>query len=97
MGQRRDARAGRRYRFVGRITDSIGYASSVTPFSAEGLKIAVEELVSEAGGQVLYHAMLADARALPSRAPPIAPARQRQLELDDALPASIAGVVSGFA
>ena len=45
----------------GHITDSIGYASSVTPFSAEGLKIALEELVSEAGGQVLYHAMLADA------------------------------------
>jgi len=45
----------------GHIADSIGYASSVTPFSAEGLKMVLEEMVTEAGGEILYHAMLADA------------------------------------
>lgn len=47
----------------GHIPDSIGYASSVTPFSAEGLKIALEELATEAGVEILYHAMLAEAES----------------------------------
>lgn len=45
----------------GHIADSIGYASSVTPFDLEGLKCVLEELVDQAGVEVLYHAMLADA------------------------------------
>ena len=44
----------------GHIVDSIGYASSVTPFDAEGLKIVLEEMVTEAGGEVLFHTTLAD-------------------------------------
>jgi len=45
----------------GHIADAIGYASSVTPFDAEGLKIVLEEMLADAGGEVLFHAMLADA------------------------------------
>jgi hypothetical protein len=45
----------------GHIADSIGYASSVTPFDAEGLKLVLEEMVEEAGAEILFHAMLADA------------------------------------
>lgn len=45
----------------GHIADTIGYASSVTPFDAEGLKVVLEEMLAEDGVEVLYHAMLADA------------------------------------
>lgn len=47
----------------GHIADAIGYASSVTPFDAEGLKIVLEEMLIDAGGEILFHAMLADAEA----------------------------------
>ena len=45
----------------GHISDAIGYASSVTPFDAEGLKVVLEQMLAEAGVEVLFHAMLADA------------------------------------
>ena len=45
----------------GHIADAIGYASSITPFDAEGLKVALEQMLAEAGVEVLFHAMLADA------------------------------------
>jgi len=45
----------------GHIADAIGYASSITPFDAEGLKVELEQMLAEAGAEVLFHAMLADA------------------------------------
>jgi len=45
----------------GHIADAIGYASSVTPFDLEGLKIVLEQMLAEANAEILFHAMLADA------------------------------------
>ena len=45
----------------GHISDAIGYASSVTPFDLEGLKIVLEQMLAEANAEVLFQAMLADA------------------------------------
>lgn len=39
----------------GHMKDFVGYASSVTPFDVEGMKIALEELCLEAGVELLYH------------------------------------------
>lgn len=39
----------------GHMDDFVGYASSVTPFSVEGLKVAMENLALEAGVEILYH------------------------------------------
>ncbi|MFY0664912.1 MAG: FAD-dependent oxidoreductase [Natronospirillum sp.] len=44
----------------GHIVDSITYCSTVTPFDAEALKRVLEEMVVEAGADILYHTMLAD-------------------------------------
>lgn len=44
---------------VGHILDTIGYASSVTPFDAEQLKHVLDEMLEECGCDVLYHTMLA--------------------------------------
>ena len=46
----------------GHIEDAIGYASSVTPFDAEGLKLVLDQMLLEAGADVLFHAMLAAAQ-----------------------------------
>ena len=40
---------------TGHMQDPVGYASSVTPFDAEGLKIILETMALEAGVQILYH------------------------------------------
>lgn len=40
---------------LGHMDDFVGYASSVTPFSVEGLKVAMETLAVEAGVDLLYH------------------------------------------
>lgn len=45
----------------GHIEDAIGYASSVTPFDAEGLKLVLDEMLREADVDILFHAMLAAA------------------------------------
>jgi hypothetical protein len=45
----------------GHIADTIGYASSVTPFDAEGMKAVLEEMLAEDGVEALFHGMLADA------------------------------------
>ena len=42
----------------GHVLDSTNYISYVTPFSAEGLKIVLDEMVSEAGADVLFHTYL---------------------------------------
>lgn len=44
----------------GHQADTIGYASSVTPFDAEGLKLVLEEMAAEAGVELLYRAQFAD-------------------------------------
>ncbi|EPI01529.1 FAD dependent oxidoreductase [Enterococcus faecalis 13-SD-W-01] len=44
----------------GHVLDSTNYISYVTPFSAEGLKIVLDEMVTEAGADVLFHTYLID-------------------------------------
>ena len=42
----------------GHILDGTGYCSTVTPFDAEMLKIVLEDMVLEAGAEILYHTRL---------------------------------------
>lgn len=44
----------------GHIQDVITYCSTVTPFDSEYLKIELEDMITEAGGKILYHTMLVD-------------------------------------
>ena len=39
----------------GHMEDFAGYASSVTPFDAEGMKLVLENMVLESGADLLYH------------------------------------------
>ncbi|WP_312446566.1 FAD-dependent oxidoreductase [Lacrimispora sp.] len=39
----------------GHMEDFVGYASSVTPFDAEGMKLILETMVKESGADLLYH------------------------------------------
>ncbi len=39
----------------GHMEDFVGYASSITPFDAEGMKYVLETMAQEAGVQLLYH------------------------------------------
>ncbi len=41
----------------GHITDTIGYASSLTPFDTEAMKYVIEHKHIEAGGEMLYHSI----------------------------------------
>lgn len=43
----------------GHIPDTTTYCSTVTPFDSEELKIELETMVQEAGGELLYHTQLA--------------------------------------
>ena len=43
---------------IGHIEDSTGYASSVTPFDAEIMKLALDQLTAESGVTVLFHARI---------------------------------------
>ncbi len=43
----------------GHIVDSTGYTYTVTPFDAELLKHVLEKMYLAAGGEILYHSMLA--------------------------------------
>lgn len=43
---------------LGHIEDSTGYASSVTPFDEEIMKLALDRLTAESGVRVLFHARL---------------------------------------
>lgn len=45
---------------LGHMDDFVGYASSVTPFSTEGLKIVLETMALEAGVELLYHTTYLD-------------------------------------
>lgn len=42
----------------GHVLDSTSYISYLTPFSAEGLKIILDEMVSESGVDVVFHSYL---------------------------------------
>ncbi|TYA15427.1 FAD-dependent oxidoreductase [Paenibacillus faecis] len=44
----------------GHIFDTVGFTYSVTPFDAEAMKVELESMVLENGGQILYHTMLAE-------------------------------------
>lgn len=39
----------------GHMEDFVGYASSITPFDAEGMKLVLETMVRESGADLLYH------------------------------------------
>ena len=39
----------------GHMEDFVGYTSSVTPFDSEGMKLVLENMVLEAGSEILYH------------------------------------------
>ena len=43
---------------VGHIEDTTGYASSVTPFDAETMKLTLDEMAQEFGVDILFHATL---------------------------------------
>ena len=45
---------------VGHMVDAAGYCSTITPFSAEGLKITLEDMCLEAGVRILYHTTFID-------------------------------------
>lgn len=47
----------------GHIFDTTGFTYTVTPFDVEGMKRELELMLTEAGGEVLYHAMLASVEA----------------------------------
>ncbi|MWV47069.1 FAD-dependent oxidoreductase [Paenibacillus sp. HJL G12] len=47
----------------GHIFDTVGFTYSVTPFDAEAMKHELELMVTEAGGDILYHTMLAGVHA----------------------------------
>lgn len=44
----------------GHVEDVITYCSTITPFDSELLKIELENMVTEAGGTILYHTSLVD-------------------------------------
>lgn len=45
---------------TGHIKDTTGYTYSLTPFDMEGMKAELENMFLEAGGNLIYHTMLAD-------------------------------------
>lgn len=47
---------------VGHIEDTTSYASSITPFDAEILKAVLDEMASDYGVDVLFHAVLSDVK-----------------------------------
>lgn len=46
----------------GHMEDFVGYASSVTPFDPEGFKFIAEQMVLEAGAEILYHTVYTGCR-----------------------------------
>lgn len=44
----------------GHIRDSITYNSFLTPFDAEGMKVVLDQMTTEAGVEVLFHTLLVD-------------------------------------
>ena len=52
---------------LGHIEDTTGYASSVTPFDAERMKLVLDEMAQEFGVDVLFHAVLTNVRKVGDR------------------------------
>jgi glycine/D-amino acid oxidase-like deaminating enzyme len=52
---------------LGHIPDTTTYCSTVTPFDSEELKIELEDMLTEAGGELLFHTQLAAAELAGSR------------------------------
>ncbi|MEG1515831.1 MAG: FAD-dependent oxidoreductase, partial [Clostridia bacterium] len=46
---------------VGHMEDYVGFASSITPFDPEGMKIVLEEMCMESGVSLLYHTVFVEA------------------------------------
>lgn len=44
----------------GHIEDFVGFCATITPFSAEGMKLVMEEMCMEAGVTILYHTTFID-------------------------------------
>ncbi len=44
----------------GHMEDFVGYCATVTPFSAEGMKLVMEDMCMEAGVTILYHTTFID-------------------------------------
>lgn len=42
----------------GHIFDGVGFTYTITPFDVEAMKVELEDMLLEAGGKILYHAML---------------------------------------
>ncbi|MGE5592922.1 MAG: FAD-dependent oxidoreductase [Betaproteobacteria bacterium] len=53
----------------GHVRDTIGFAASVTPFDSEKLKLVLQEMVEEAGIQLILHAHAANVDADASAGP----------------------------
>lgn len=51
----------------GHCVDSTGYTYTVTPFSAEGMKLALEQMMLEAGVTLLYHTTVTGAQVREGR------------------------------
>lgn len=51
----------------GHMEDFVGYASSVTPFDAEGMKYVLESMALEAGVKLLYHTVYTGCECLGER------------------------------
>lgn len=49
---------------VGHMADAAGSCSSITPFSAEGLKVTLEDMCLEAGVRILYHTTFIDSTVI---------------------------------
>jgi hypothetical protein len=54
-------------RSPGHLFDTTGFTYTVTPFDLEGMKRELELMLTEAGGEVLYHAMLAGTKTASGR------------------------------
>lgn len=51
----------------GHVFDTTGFTYTVTPFDVEGMKRELETMLTEAGGEMLYHAMLASVESRDGR------------------------------
>lgn len=52
---------------LGHIPDTTTYCSTVTPFDSEELKIELEQMIGEAGADILYHTQLATVKVVEER------------------------------
>lgn len=60
LGQEMVERLVKRGYSPGHVYDSTNYISYVTPFDAEGMKLVIDEMMTEAGADILFHTYLID-------------------------------------